>query len=62
MNEICIYVMISQIFPELSPFLVKCFGMVLTKDPDLITEENIQNCIQNSKSETSGLQFITFEE
>lgn len=62
MNEIFIYCMIPKVFPELKPFLVKCYGMILTKNSDLITDENVNQCVEEKTSTVTDLMFFPFEE
>jgi hypothetical protein len=61
LNEVYIYYMIPIFYPKLAPFMIKCFGLVFTKDIDLITEERLKFCEKYKKFNSNELIYIPFE-
>jgi hypothetical protein len=61
LNEVYIYYMVPKLYPKLAPFMIKCFGLIFTKNFDFITEEKLKFCEKYKKFNSNDLIYIPFE-
>lgn len=61
LNEVYIYYMVPKFYPKLAPFMIKCFGLIFTRDFDFITNERLKFCEKFKKFNSEDVFFIPFE-
>ena len=62
LNEAYIYYLAPKVYPKLASFMIKCYGIIFTKNFDEITNEKLDFCRKYKKYNSNELVFIPFKE